>query len=120
MVLPYPQNAGWILFAASFFCQTTKDGILKRSNANKPILVLHRPILALFMLLLLVERHNARPEAESNELMAATNRQHRHVGTANEVPKVTDKFRLVVIKVAQRAAQNYGVRFELLGCACEF
>src|SRR5256885_13685088 len=90
-----------------------KDGIFRIGNSNETILVFQRTILALLVLREPVQRNDPGPEAQANELVSTTDREYRRPGPANELGKGLNHFRIVVIKVAQRAAENYRIRLKL-------
>ena len=72
------------------------------------------------MLLELVERDHSRAKTQTNELMTAADRKHRSFRLANEVAKVVEDRLLVVIKIAQRAAEHDRVGLKTFRRLCDF
>src|SRR5207253_5406258 len=89
-----------------------EDRIVGIGDADETILVLERPLLALLVLLELVEREHARAKTQTNQLMSAADSKHRSFGLANKVSELVEKRLLVIIKIAQGAAEHDGVRLE--------
>src|SRR5690242_3577584 len=83
-----------------------EDRIFRRDDADEAILVLLRPGRALLVLLELVERDHACAETQTDELMTAADRQHGGLRFANEVRELYEDRFLVIIEIAQRAAQD--------------
>jgi hypothetical protein len=74
----------------------------------------------LLVLLEFIERHYSRTEAQTNELMTATDRQHRCLSRANKAAKVIEDRLLVLIKITQRPAQHNCVRRKTFSCLSDF
>src|SRR5258706_13202542 len=90
-------------------------GILRLSNSNKTILILQRPIMALFVLLQPVEGHHAGPKAEANQLMPAADRQYRDFIRAKKLAEGVAYCRIVVVEIARGTAQPASIRRNLTG-----
>src|SRR4051794_16787150 len=113
MVLPYPQDATLarvILPDARFrIIYAEEDWIFRLDDADKAILVFRNTIRPPFFLLLLIECQYASPEAQTNQLMAAADSEHRCRRVMNKISKAGEQFRFVIIEVAQGPAQNDSV-----------
>jgi len=92
-----------------------EDWIFRLDDANEAILVLLRALQSLFVLLELVERDHAGAKTQADELMTAADREHRRSRLANERAEGFQNRGLVVIKVAQRAAEHDRVGLKVFG-----
>src|SRR5450432_350822 len=124
VILPDTQNTCFsrvILPETGFrIAQAKKDRIARLSDADEAVLILNRTVLSLFMLLQLVESHDARSKAQPNQLMPATNCQDRNSCLPDEASKVLDNLAIVVVKVTQGSTQHDGLGLELCGSHCQF
>src|ERR1700741_732097 len=107
VVLPDTQNARRTLIGA---IDVFEDRIGRLGDANEAVLIFKRTSDALLVLLELVQRHYARAEAQTNQLMPAADRKHRCLGLANKRTKVVQDRLLVIIKISQRPTQHDCVR----------
>src|SRR6185295_4199737 len=104
MVLPDSQNARRQIRIRAV--DVLEDRIGRLGNANEAILILKRARDALLVLFESVERHHARAETHTNELVTTADREHRCLSRANKVAEVVENRLLVVIKIPQRPAQH--------------
>src|ERR1044072_1660116 len=114
MILPNPQNARGLIRIRAV--DVLEDRIRRLCNPNEAILVLERARDALLVLFEFVERHHSRTETQTNELMTTADRKHRCLSRASKVAEVIQYRLLVVIKIAQRPAQNNRIRRNTVGC----
>src|SRR5689334_24697928 len=108
MILPDTQDAcgRFRIRAVDVF----EDRIFRRGDADETILVLLRTCRALFVLLALVECNDACAETQTHELMTAADCEYGSFRLVDKPGKVVEDRLLVVIEIAQRAAQNNRVR----------
>src|SRR6266850_3635835 len=110
VVLPDAQDAsfpGVILPDAGFgVVDLRKNWIIRFNDPNQAVLIFSHSIIAAFTLLPAVERDHARSKAQADHLMTAADAEHRSRCGANELPEVGEDLRVVIIEVAQRAAEH--------------
>src|SRR6266568_4662203 len=110
MILPNAQDAAFasVILPNSGLgiVDADKDWIFGIDDAHKAILIFGDAIRPSLFLFLLIERDDARAKTQSDQLMAAANSQHRDSRRVNEITKVREQLRLVIIKVTQRATED--------------
>ena len=118
MVLPNAQDAAFLRVILPDpglrIVYPTKDWIVRIDDTHKAVLIFGDAIVATLLLLPAVEGDDPRTETQSDQLMAAADSQHRCARRANEAHKVIEDFRLIVIKVAQRATEHNRVGTEIV------